>query len=225
MVCDSVMIGKGDKVCAKCRAALPVLKGNRCLMCGKEIPEDEEFCPDCLEGGHSFEKVYAIWNYDDAMSASIARFKYHGRQEYAQFYAEEILKTYGDVFKETGFDAVIPVPVHGARRALRGYNQAELVAKYIAAELNVPLVTDLLIRTVNTKPQKELTPKERAKNLSSAFGINKKSKSYDIYLEKVLLVDDIYTTGSTADACSKTLIGAGAGSIYVCCMCVARGSV
>ena len=218
------MIGKKNgRVCSKCKGKLPYITGNRCLVCGKKLDGEEEFCPECLEGRHAFERCFALWNYDDVMAYSIARFKYHGRQEYASFYAEEILKEYGEVFKETGFDAVVPVPVHGARRALRGYNQAELVAKLIAEGIGVPLVTDLLIRTVNTKPQKELTPEERAKNISSAFGINKKSKSYDIYLEKVLLVDDIFTTGSTADACSKALLSAGAGSVYVCCMCVARG--
>lgn len=193
------------------------------MRCGRSVSTDAEYCNDCLSHAKSFERVFAVWNYDDVMQSSIASYKYHGRQEYADYYSAEVLRKYRAKFTELKPDAVIPVPVHADRLAKRGYNQAEFVAKRIAEELNVPCITDLLVRSVNTAPQKELSPEERAKNIRQAFGINKKSKAYRYYLGSVLLVDDIYTTGSTANACASVLRESGVGSVYVVCLCAVEG--
>lgn len=118
-----------------------------------------------------------------------------------------------------GIDAIIPVPLHRKRRRERGYNQAELFAKEIGKRTGIPVETKLLYRCINTRPQKELNDQERKKNLKKAFTIAQNI----VQLRKVLLVDDIYTTGSTVDAAAECLKVSGIQEVYVLCISIGRG--
>jgi len=213
-----------ELICKECRKKLPLITGPRCLKCGRRVSEGTEYCSDCQRRNHLYERGFALWEYDDTMKASIASFKYKGRAEYAGFYAGELADKFYDDLKRVGIEAVIPVPVHSARKAVRGYNQAELVATKVAELLEVPCITDLLKRGINTAPQKDLSPSERFQNLREAFVINKKSNAYEHYWDKVVLVDDIYTTGSTVDACTERLLAAGVGHVYHLCLCIGKDS-
>ena len=101
----------------------------------------------------------------------------------------------------------------------RGYNQAELIANELSQMTHIPVDSDILKRVVNTTPQKELNDKERAKNLKNAFQVNE----YIVQYKKIVLVDDIYTTGATLDACAKALKEAGAEKIYFVAACIGTG--
>ena len=116
-------------------------------------------------------------------------------------------------------DALIPVPIHKARLAFRGFNQAELLARGLSKEFQIPVRNDLVYRVKKTTPQKELNDKERKNNLKSAFHV----KPNAIECKTVVLVDDIYTTGSTMDALAKALKANGVEQVYFVCLAIGRG--
>jgi len=177
----------------------------------------KEYCADCTRHKYTYNYGKALWVYNQASSQSIFAYKYKGRREYAEFYSEELLKVHGQWIYSLKPDVIIPVPLNRKKQQKRGFNQAELVGKNISMALKIPMDTNLLIRNRLTAPQKELSPRERLKNLEKAFSINNKSqKAYN----RVLLIDDIYTTGSTIEACAKVL---SANEIYFICLCIGQG--
>lgn len=118
-------------------------------------------------------------------------------------------------------DFLIPVPLHRHRRWFRGYNQAEILAEEIGKRLHLPVETDVLCRSLDTSPQKQLDDKVRYRNMSSAFYVPE-SASYKLNGKRVVLIDDIYTTGSTLEACAGELKKAGVSEIYSACLCIGR---
>ena len=111
------------------------------------------------------------------------------------------------------------MPIHKNRLRQRGYNQAYLIAKYVGYKLGIPIVKDALVRTTDTTPQKELNDEERKNNLKNAFQTTENIVKY----KRILLVDDIYTTGSTADAVTECLYKAGATDVYFMSICIGKG--
>ncbi|MFQ7550765.1 MAG: ComF family protein [Blautia marasmi] len=114
---------------------------------------------------------------------------------------------------------MIPVPLHPKRMEKRGYNQAEIIAGEIGRILQLPVDTKTVVRRVNTKPQKELNDKERRSNLRSAFAVRQPKLPW----KKILIIDDIYTTGSTVDGVSLALKAAGAEQVYFLTIAIGTG--
>ena len=158
--------------------------------------------------------------YDEIMRRSVSRFKYGGRREYASFYAEEILRKCGREAALWKAEAFIPIPLHPSRRRKRGFNQAELLARELSKRTGIPADAGVLFRVKKTRVQKELNREERAANLKGAFSLGKGTLPY----KKVILIDDIYTTGSTVDEAARILREGGADSVYFLCICVGRGN-
>lgn len=220
-VCDEVL-KKGEKICRKCKNELKWVGEPRCFQCGKPLLEEEqEYCSDCIKHRFHYTRGYALWVYEGAARRSVAAFKYKGRQEYASFYGEEFMRVYGRELKRLSFDTVVPVPVHREKKRQRGYNQAELFAKELAGYLKVPMEAEALVRVRFTRPQKGLSHKERQKNLEKAFQVAPRYRRKE-KLGRVLLVDDIYTTGSTAEACTQMLLQAGAKEVYFAALCIGK---
>ena len=212
-LCDEVMEAGQRGVCRQCRSRLEYLSEPRCMKCGKElISEEEELCLDCEAKSRSYDAGFPLFNYIPPVSDSIVRLKYHGREEYADFYGREIAKRYGPVFKSLGIECIVPVPLYKARLKKRGYNQAALLGSAIASATGIRLDDSLLIRTKNTAPQKELDDGEREKNLLSAFAV--KDSGTRTIPSAVLLVDDIYTTGATIEGCTTVLKRAGVRKVF-----------
>ncbi|MGN0342923.1 MAG: double zinc ribbon domain-containing protein [Roseburia sp.] len=218
-LCDQV-IPMDRLICEPCSGKLPYLREPLCKKCGKSLSDDRtEYCRDCSRKAHSFRAGRAVFSYEGRMRESLYRFKYANRREYGAFYGEQAAILYGSWIKRCGVEAVIPVPLHRKRRQKRGYNQAEIFARELADRVGLPVRTDLVSRVVNTRPQKELDVEQRRKNLKKAFTINRSI----VQLRKVLLVDDIYTTGSTVDAVTQVLRDAGVEEIYVLCISIGGG--
>lgn len=189
------------------------------MHCGKEILEPEmEDCYDCAKRGRSFDGGVALLNYDAAAKKSIQGFKYGGRPEYADFYAEELVKRYGDRLRRWRPQAVFPVPAHKSRERSRGYNQAEVLAERIGERLRLPVWESVLIRKKKTTAQKELNAEARQRNLEQAMEVTGALRG----LRRILLVDDIFTTGSTAEACARVLKQAGAEKVYLVSVCIGK---
>lgn len=220
ILCDGVLDTPNSGVCTLCESKLKYCKEPACKKCGKPLKnERQEYCTDCRKKKHSYDQGKSVWIYKGDMKNSIYRFKYGNRREYARFYAEESVRIYGRWIKSKGVEVIIPIPVHPKRKRKRGYNQAELYAKELGKLLELPVDRDSLVRVVNTTPQKELDDKERRNNLKKAFKIRKDSVKY----RKVLVVDDVYTTGSTIDAAAELLRDAGADKIYFLSVTIGEG--
>lgn len=203
-----------------CYKKLLIIGDNFCAKCGKSIENDRaEFCVDCRKKNHSFTQGRAVYEYKNEIKNSIYNFKYNNKREYVDFYSEEVVKHLGKWIDYISPDALIPVPLHQSKQRLRGYNQAELLAEKIGEKLNIPVYENLLIRSKKTVPQKELSDNNRKKNVKKAFKLCQNI----VQLDKVVIIDDIYTTGATMDAISEVLIEAGVEKIYCISLCIGKG--
>ena len=217
-VCHGILKGR-DSVCPSCRQKLHYIKEPKCKKCGKEIgKEEQEYCRDCQRFSHSFDKGGAVFAYDQVMRKSITMFKYHNRREYAGFYASEMYEHCRHFLDTCHPDVILPVPIHRQKKRQRGFNQAELVAKKLGKMMKVPVDCNYLIRREKTVPHKELSRQKRKENLKQAFGVNQTKRNY----ERVLIVDDIYTTGATMDAISEILRENQVKIIFFLTICVGR---
>jgi ComF family protein len=158
--------------------------------------------------------------YQGEIKNSMYRFKYSNRREYAAFYAEEFVERYAQWLSWVRPEAVVPVPMYKKKQRKRGYNQAEAFAKALGTRLGIPVEKHMVIRVRDTKPQKLLNEEERKNNLKNAFQIAESIVKYN----QILLVDDIYTTGSTAEAVTECLHDAGVEEIYFASICIGKGN-
>lgn len=214
--------GKVSKshICRECAKKVSYIQEPVCKKCGKPIRyEEKEFCGDCSEREWHYEQGRSVWLHTGIVRRSIYQFKYHNRRIYGRFYAEELFRIYGEMLRKWQIDVIIPIPLHPNRRRKRGYNQAEIVAAHLGKLTGISVDTKSVIRVQNTKPQKELSHKDRNKNLRSAFRITRhwnKGKN-------VLLIDDIYTTGSTIDSVAKVLKENGAHKVWFLTISIGQG--
>lgn len=219
-VCGGVAMPKGRLICPACLKQLSFVSSPACMKCGKEIgSRDQEYCTDCIRRKKSFERGFALLNYDSRAAASMAAVKYHNKREYLDFYARAAALRFEKQFRQAGIQVIVPVPVHASRLKTRGFNQAAVLAERLSTELEIPW-EELLIRVKKTDPQKSLGSAERLKNLRGAFEAEQKAGKW----ERVLLVDDIYTTGSTAEICSRALLKTGVKQVFVFAVCIGHGA-
>lgn len=211
-------------ICPDCYSSIHFIKQPFCYSCGKPLSsKEQEYCYDCLIHPKSFTRGYSLAVYDLVTKPSLTAIKYKNKRHYLQFYTEETLKTYGSLFSYLSFDAVLPVPIHPKRLKKRGFNQASLFADSIGNSLQIPVYHSLLVRTVNTLPQKNLTPEKRLKNLQKAFSLYPGYEHASLPFRRVLLVDDIYTTGSTMEALTRILKEHGVKEVYIFSICIGNG--
>lgn len=207
-----------ELICPACRNMLVSVKEPRCQKCGKHIEEEgSEYCRGCRLIMHEFDRGMGAFTYQSA-ARSMYRFKYAGRREYARFYGEEIVRKFGRFIRMWKPDALVPVPIHYTRKRERGYNQAEVLAEVIGRKMGIPVECRLLKRVKKTLPQKLLGDAERQNNLKKAFKIERN----DVKLKTVIIIDDIYTTGSTVDACAAVLKSVGVKKVYFITAAIGR---
>lgn len=223
-LCDRAMytpfLSREYPICGPCREQAEYVGEPACKKCGKPLTDERgEYCQDCISHSHTFLQGKALWVYKGSVKASIHRLKYGNRREYGKAFAQELVRQYGGWIRRNGIAAIIPVPLHKKRRRQRGYNQAEIVAEEMGRLMKLPVYSKVLLRCVHTRPQKELNDKERKNNLKKAFKIS----GNELQLDYILLVDDIYTTGSTMDGAAETLREAGASHIYAVSVSIGRG--
>lgn len=209
-----------NELCDACSKHVVYISEPRCKKCGKPIEDcEKEYCYDCASKTFFYEQGKNIWLHKGAVSWSIYQFKYHNRRIYGEFYAKELCRLYGHLLKEWQVDVIIPVPLHRKKLRKRGYNQAEIVAVHLGKMTGIPVNKDAVVRKKYTKPQKELNHKERRKNLKNAFVV----KEYLGHAKNVLIIDDIYTTGSTIDTISEELKKTGVQKVWFFTISIGQG--
>lgn len=228
-ICGKIVVPRGELACPQCQTLLVPIEEPRCKKCSKPVDSEEiEYCLDCYTKRHHYKKGFALWVYDANMKKSITEFKFHGRQEYSDFYVDELVKKFHKEIQKIAPDVLVPIPIHKSKHTQRGYNQAEILAKGIGEKLNVPVISHLLKRDRRTLPQKQLNDKERLKNLLQAFSFSREElfkfeEKYNKKVRKVMLVDDIYTTGSTIEACTGILLQNDIEEVYFISICIGKG--
>lgn len=217
-ICDKIV---GDKlICEKCDDLLPRITGPVCLKCGKGIDNyEDELCFDCDKNPKIFTKGFPVFHYVEPMLLCMYGFKYNNKREYKHLLIKKLIEKHSNILHQMAFDVIIPIPVHKKRLKQRGYNQAALLAYELSKELGVLVDESVLSRNAKTAPQKNLNNEERIKNLIKAFNCNETDVKYN----KVLLVDDIYTTGATMEACTKLLITNGVKEVCFTTICIGKG--
>lgn len=218
-VCGNIVDGgrAAGGICPGCVRKLSPVREPVCKKCGKGLFSDrQEYCPDCIRRPKSFEAGRALLHYNEAARNSVTAVKYKNRREYLDFYAEAMARRYRDTVRRWQPQVLVPVPVHPSRRRQRGFNQAEELAVRLGERLGIPVESRLLVRTRKTAAQYGLGASERLKNLQQAFAVRPGTR----LPESVLLIDDIYTTGSTAEACTRVLKSAGVRRVYVLTICI-----
>ena len=190
------------------------------MQCGKQIRSmEKEYCYDCLHTHHYYEQGLSLWNHRDPVNQSIYQFKYHNQRRYGELYSQELVKNFYKEVHHWNPDVIMPVPLHWMRRRKRGYNQAQILAEELGRMLNIPVDSKSLVRRKKTSPQKKLGHDARKKNLKKAFAV----KQTFLPVRKVLLVDDIYTTGNTLDAVAKVLKEKGVENVYFLTISIGQG--
>ena len=201
-----------------CAEELDLIDPPFCSKCGKHIEDNKEHCKDCEDTMHSYDRSCATFTMNTALKEAIYRFKYKGKQELAPFFANAMLYVNKNLFRFWKPDVIMPVPMYFKKERIRGYNQAELIADVMSAELNTATDSESLVRTTKTAPLKDASAAERKEILRDAFDVVTAQEG-----KTILLIDDIYTTGATLDACAKALKQARATSVYAATICTGAG--
>lgn len=185
-----------------------------CIQCGRPflspVLAGNALCHLCRRNVYAFERARSFAVYDEAMIRTVILLKYHAVTPLGGWFAERLAELVRANAEAFAADIIVPVPLHPQRRRERGYNQAELIAKPLARSLGLPMRPALLVRTKPRPDKLKLTRRERWTSVRGAYSTREDSTVDKL---RVLLVDDVFTTGATLDACSRALREAGAAAV------------
>lgn len=192
--------GTEYSLCDKCNKDMGRIGGTLCQKCGEEIVKGNSFCDRCKQVDYDFDYSNSFAVYDEIASRIVKRFKYNGKKYYAEYIAELMLEndSYFDYI-----DIITFVPVSVKRKKERGFNQAEEIAKIIGKKLNIEVI-DTLDKLGSGKHQAGLSQMDRRKNLAGTFALKEDVKKL-IKDKNVMIIDDVFTTGSTLSECAKAI--------------------
>ncbi|MBA2694052.1 MAG: ComF family protein [Rubrobacter sp.] len=198
-----------DVLCRSCFDNLPHVGSPRCSRCGHPTAFEAFVCDECKDVDFGFESARAPLRYEGVGKEIVRVLKYRG---YFPVVEKLMAPLIVSMLDEREFDHVVPVPMHSSRRRRRGFNQAEVVARSVSRKINAPL-SDTLEVVRRTRDQVELTAAGRRDNVRGAFQSTSRIRG------KILLVDDVFTTGSTMSECAKALTFAGASEVHATSFC------
>lgn len=185
-----------------------------CACCGTPFAhasEDKLLCWGCVNDHPLYQTCRSAVVYNTDSKALILRLKYGDRLEVAPLLATWLQTIGGDILKSA--DLLIPIPLHPLRRLKRKFNQAAVIARHLSTKTNIP-ARDGLIKRIRHTPSQSGDKKSRSKNVARAFYIADKNRDA-VRGKNIVIIDDVYTTGSTVNECTKTLLDHGAQSVNV----------
>ena len=210
-VCCDRVVAHNQSLCPACAAALPRIEGKVCPACGREI----EFCGRTHR--FEFERCVAPFYYLDPIRQGIHLFKFRERKNSAAFFAMEMSAVIQARLDVTALDLIVCVPLSKQRERERGYNQAGLLAMELSGMLALPCHTQALRKLFDNRPQHTLTREERMGNVLGAY----EADPDVVHHQRILLVDDIQTTGATLNECAKVLKLRGASQVVAATAAIA----
>jgi ComF family protein len=203
-------------ICMACETDLPWL-GDQCERCALPLPMADLTCSQCFKRAPAFTEVIAPWIYDFPVDSLVTRFKHQGKwpmgRLLAQLLGQSLQHRFGDGLARP--DCLLPVPLTDKRLRKRGFNQSGMLAAWLGKQLELNVDERLLKRIKETPTQQGLNAKARKRNLRDAFALVEGAHVNGLHLA---LVDDVLTTGATADAMARLLIDAGAARVDVYCL-------
>jgi len=212
IVCGEVQpYGEADFVCDRCKAHLPAVPKRTCGKCGRGIQYADEICSDCKGEAFAFVRGYVLYPYTDAVSAMLLRYKGGGHTSAAKGIAF-LLAARFPLDGLPDIDCMMPVPSNRAKDRRRGFNHTKLLVRRLAALYGLPVDCDALYAARHTKKQSGLSAGERRLNVKGAYAVRNAAA---VAGKTILLFDDVFTTGSTMNACAEALMEAGARVVYV----------
>ncbi|MCR1898235.1 ComF family protein [Irregularibacter muris] len=212
LFCHKLLLFERGPFCYPCVEKIPWIGEKRCVKCGKEEGNaDTGLCHDCTFYEQDFKQGISLFTYIFGGKKIIQEIKYEGNIKLARWVGREMAKQIGTMPWQDNIDFIIPVPLHPNRLKERGFNQAEELARGIISIVDIKLLKNGLMRTKDTPHQTDLTKWERQKNIAGVFKV---SDEQLLKGKTLLLIDDVYTTGATINACAKVLKTAGAGEVY-----------
>lgn len=225
LVCG-VTISDVQAMCPSCWSEIDFLGPPQCACCGRPFAEasgPETLCGSCLKRRPLYRKARAVCRYDDTSKSLILAFKHGDRTDCAPALARWLTRAGADLIEDC--ELIAPVPLHWTRLFTRRFNQAAMLAQSMGRFSGKPVVPDLIERRKRTPPQGKGSRDQRKRNVAGAFAVPMRHRAA-VADRRVLLIDDVLTTGSTAEACTRALLGAGAASVDVLTLAlVVRGEV
>ena len=214
LMCGCITDAQGT-LCAACWSKMTWLAAPLCACCGAPFEFDpqprggdsELICGACLRDRPVFARARAVFRYDDAGRTLILAFKHGDRLHGAPAYGRWLARAGAELLASA--DIVAPVPLHWTRLAWRRYNQAAILANAVAGVAGRPCIPDLLSRARRTKQQGDMGPAERRSNVRRAFSVARRHAGR-LAGKRVVLIDDVLTTGATAEECARVLLAGGA---------------
>ena len=205
-------------VCAACAGTILKIKAPFCSLCGRSAAHQNALCGQCRDTGFAFDCVYAACYYEGKMRELLQAFKYGGKKPLRLFFSEILSDFISRHLALSEIDAFVSVPMETGKQNERGFNQAALLTRHVARTAGRQDLSAYFKRKKSKRSQSRLNKNERAHNITGSFFV----KNREIFSgKKIVLIDDILTTGFTASECSRTLKAAGA--LSVTALAVARG--
>lgn len=214
-VCKKILEGE-DGLCFECLSKINFISKPMCEVCGFPFEfklsnkNNHLICPRCIKQPPRFARCVSAVRYDEVSKKIILPFKHGDKTNFAKFMAKVMCLTGKNLINDA--DVIIPIPIHFTRMLKRKYNQASLLSKLIGKQMKKEVLYSTLLRKIATKSQGHLSTKERKSNVSGAFCVKYPEK---IKGKKVLLIDDVFTSGATVNECTKVLKKNGAKQVYV----------
>jgi len=201
--------------CNICWSSISPFIGNRCSICSIPLPEHSTICGECIQNRPFFNKSFIYGLYDGLLKEAIHHLKYFRIRGLARPLADLLLR-----LPLPEADIIVPVPPDRHRLRKRHFNHTSLIAKVLSKSLQIPFSIDAIIKIKSTPPQVDLKRDERLKNLRGAFRAEKRFSG-----ERIMLIDDVITTGVTASECSRVLLKAGASCVYLVALARSSGDL
>lgn len=204
--------------CPSCRAGIHFIGSPLCPRCGTPFPAaegEDHLCGECLLTERPYAVARSVGRYEETLLTAIHRFKYRGKTGIGDLLGGIMADFADKIWDMKIFERILPVPLHRRRLRERGFNQAVILARGLSRRFNIPLDFTSLRRDLFTPPQVGLDRKQRSANVHGAFTVTRPER---IAGRRLLLVDDVYTTGSTLTECARVLIQAKAEAVAVLTM-------
>jgi ComF family protein len=216
-ICDRLLVTASRiPICEECLSSFERLPAIVCETCGRPLPDHAErvpqflLCPACQDKTYAFDRARSFAVYKDALVQAILLLKFEQIGPLGAWFADQLAGLVREGGNSLAADVVVPVPLHRERERERGYNQAALISKPLSKKLGLPHKAVLLMRTRARPDKRILSLEERWESVRGAFATRPGSQVDNL---RVLLVDDVLTTGATLDACARALLDAGAKSV------------